>query len=94
MSFHVRQVTLSEEIPLVSSGEISYRCNDQVINDLARDSDHNSDFPSKQIYDFSITHSKKRTYELFPSPVHLVHLVGQADTELGLLQLTNHQDWN
>ena len=44
MSFHVRQVTLSKEIPLISSGDVSYHCNDQVINDLARDSHHNSDF--------------------------------------------------
>ena len=61
MSFMGCQVTLSVVITLVSSGDVSYDCNDQVIDDLARDSDHKSDFPiytSWQIYDFPNTHSK------------------------------------
>ena len=44
VSLYFGQVTLSIVITLVSKGDVSYACNDQVIDDLARYSEHNSEF--------------------------------------------------
>ena len=56
MSFHVRQATLSAVINLISNGDVSYHFNDQVIGEIATD----SDFPICTfwlILNYSITHS-------------------------------------
>ena len=82
---------------VIPGQEESWGQNDKVIEDSARHSNHKSDilvcYSSWQISDFLNQNSNDTVREPFPIPVHFVHLLGQVDTELWLLELFNHHNY-
>ena len=85
---------MSEVIP---SQEPARDKESQVVEELVSHSQMKSDrlifYTSWQISDFLNENSDKIICEPFPSSVHVVHFLSEADTELWLLQLCNSYDW-